>query len=561
MEHVRYKLMYLLLLGVIFLLASCSTTPNTTPTGNPLEFEPVPRLGVQTQSSSLAAWSPKWYVEFGEDFDTGLDTVVEVDVLGTGLGSRFGATSQASVNIPDPDSVTKLYAQIVFKAGSLNNPSNEFIAPDEIVLSTPVESQSLSAGELSLVPLTDDAGVVLDNTGRVYETVLQPASQVSVDITNIRKFGNLYTPRALIIYVFREVTDYQQGTMSTGRIVNRYLHGYSGFEQASETLDIAPLRWASYDGDVYTLEVTFTLAELGSDPRHVTLVAEAGGVQREVTLEQPTDGNEFSRYTLTLPGVPSGTDEVTATVISPKAQPGESVWNNGDSVFWHAINVMQPYLRACDYVWLTAQADVDAALPCTEAISGVTLGSSVVPDPIDPITNVYNLRNLRNAWTLKVYNTALKDFRGLENARIVGAYKEVMIDISGNAHLERLTELNIDPNSFGFVFIRNNPELTTLEGLYGLQETQGLIIGNNDSLTTLEGIETLIDPGLYMIIEDNASLADITALQSIPPASTFAATIEDNPELDCTLTPLPSFLPLQSGDRSTGNLVNCPLTP
>jgi hypothetical protein len=222
---------------------------------------------------------------------------------------------------------------------------------------------------------------------------------------------------------------------------------------------------------------------------------------------------------------------------------------------------MQPYLRACDYVWLTAQADVDAALPCTEAISGVTLGSSVVPDPIDPITNVYNLRNLRNAWTLKVYNTALKDFRGLENARIVGAYKEVMIDISGNAHLERLTELNIDPNSFGFVFIRNNPELTTLEGLYGLQETQGLIIGNNDSLTTLEGIETLIDPGLYMIIEDNASLADITALQSIPPASTFAATIEDNPELDCTLTPLPSFLPLQSGDRSTGNLVNCPLTP
>ena len=547
----------LLLFMFLLLLVGCrEVSPNAmTPSDNPLDFEPIPQLGIETQSSSLNAWQPKVYVDYNydEDFDAGLDTVVDVEVLGTGLGSRFAASNQATVTVPDPDSVTKLYAQVVFKAGTLSNPVNEFIAPDEIVVSTPVESKRLSAGQLYLAPLTDDAGIVVNNTGRVYETELQPASQISVDITNIRKFGTLYTPRALIVYVFRQVTDYQNGTMATGRIVNRYLHGYSGFEQASETIEIARLRGS-------TLEVMFSLAELGDDPRHVTLVAEAGGVRREVTLEQPTDGDEFSRYTLTLPDVPAGTDSVTTTVISPKAQPGESVWDNGDSVFWHAVNVAQPYMRQCEYVEGETQAAIDAALPCTEASAGVRLGSVEGPNLVDPITNVHNLRNLRNVWTLRVYNTALTDFSGLENARITsGGYKELALGIGGNENLERITELDLSDSS-GFVFIRNNPKLMTLEGLRGLQNTVGLWIANNDSLTNLEGLETLVNPGLYMYIEDNDSLTDITALQSVRPASTYSFSVEvdDNPLLDCTLTPLPSFLPLPESDRSTGNLVDCP---
>ena len=293
-----YTLMLLLLIGT--LVTSCSTSPGTTmPESNPLDFEPIPQLGIETQSSSLTAWQPTSEEVYGDgepriDFDA-----VDVDVYGTGLGSRFAATSQATVDIPNPETVRRLYVQVVFKAGTLSNPINEFIAPNEIVVSTPVESKSLTAGQLYLAPLTDDAGIVVNNTGRVYEAELQPASQVSVNITGIRKFGTLYTPRALIVYAQREITDYANGTMSAGKVVNRYLHGYNGFEQATVSLDIKGWLWwngaASSD-----LEVTFALAELGSDLRHVTLIAEAGGVRREVTLEQPTDGNEFSHYTLTL---------------------------------------------------------------------------------------------------------------------------------------------------------------------------------------------------------------------------------------------------------------------
>ena len=553
----------LLLVG--FLVTSCSGSTNTDvamPTGNPLDFEPIPQLGLQTQSSSLAAWQPIIEEVYGDhriDFDA-----VDVDVYGTGLGSRFAATSQATVYIPNPETVRRLYVQVVFKAGSLSNPINEFIAPEEIVLSTPVEQQSLSAGQLTLVPLTDDAGVVVNNTGRVYEAVLEPASYVSVNITKIRKFGTLYTPRALIVYAQREITDYANGTMSVGKVVNRYLHGHSGFEQATVSLDITGWGdWPSYVGiAVSDLEVTFALAELGSDSRHVILVAEAGGVRREVTLDHSTDGDEFSQYTLTLPDVPGTTNTVTATVISPKAQPGESVWDNGDSVFWHAVNVKTAYERPCllDGYRLTTQAAVDAVLPCTMIVEDLYIGPE---DPNDPITNLHGLSNLRQSERARIIQTSLRNLHGLENLTIYGSsHKSSALIISDNSLLENLDGLKGQMFFLGYVTISRNARLASISGLEGVQRVIPTIeIVGNPSLRTLEGLEDLMWSALY--VKDNASLESITALvnlrgiESHPDDGNYVI-IVDNPMLDCSLEPQPNILPVSS----SGNLVDCPaITP
>jgi hypothetical protein len=484
------------------------------------------------------------------DFDA-----VAVDVYGTGLGSRFAATSQVTVDIPNPETVRRLYVQVVFKAGTLSNPVNEFIAPDEIVVSTPVESKRLTAGELHLAPLTDDAGIVVNNTGRVYETELQPASHVSVDISNLRKFGTLYTPRALIVYAQREITDYANGTISTGKVVNRYLHGYNGFEQASETIALPFWR----GGPI--VEVTFTLAELGSDPRHVKLIAEAGGVRREVTLDRSTDGDEFSQYTLTLPNS-GGSDEVTATVISPQAQPGESVWDNGDSVFWHAVNVKTPYARWCRGSShsnpLATQTDVDELASCTVVENDIVIGPE---DPTDPITNLQGLRNVRSVGEgLFIHKTSLTNLEGIENLEVGGYYKNYALVISDNPLLQNLQGLKGQEEIFGFVEIIDNASLETLEGLEGTKEiTFGLRIRGNPSLRTLEGLEDLVWAGRLTIAE-NASLERITDLVNFrgwnPPDDGGRVSVEDNPKLDCSLEPQPSILPV---GRSSGNLVDCPV--
>lgn len=552
------KLNVWLFFAFLLLLVGCrDVNPNaTTPSDNPLDFEPVPELGIQTQSSSLTAWQPMIdYLPGRIDFDA-----VDVDVYGTGLGSRFAATSQATVDIPNPETVRRLYVQVVVKAGTLSNPVNEFIAPDDIVVSTPVESKRLTAGELHLAPLTDDAGIVVNNTGRVYETELQPASHVSVDISNLRKFGTLYTPRALIVYAQREITDYANGTMSAGKVVNRYLHGYNGFEQATVSLDITG--WSWWNGAASSdLEVTFALAELGSDPRHVTLIAEAGGVRREVTLDRPTNGDEFSHYTLILPEVSGDTDAVTATVISPKAQPGESVWDNGDSVFWQAVTVKMPYERPC---WvgsysnrLTTQASVDMVVFCTVIDGDLYIGPE---DPADPITNLQGLRNVRSAARLTVRGTSLTNLEGVENLELYGYYKNDALVISDNPLLQNLQGLKGQEEIFGFVEIIDNASLETLEGLEGTKEiTFGLRIRGNPSLRTLKGLEDLVWAGRLTIAE-NASLEHITDLINFrgwnPPDDGGRVSVDDNPKLDCSLEPQPSILPV---GRSSGNLVDCPV--
>jgi len=304
---------------VSLLLAACSSAPQQAPVGEPLETIPVPTF--ELQSLALPDWAAS--------------DNVDVEVIGIGLGDRYGSRGNLTetIAIPDASNVTALYAQVVFKYGG------RYIAPDDVTVTSDSESKSFSGGGLSLSLPTDDAGVALDNVGHMYEAIFAPSSNLTVDIENIGN-TNLLTPRALIVYILRPA----QGAgseLSVGSVPNYYLYGQQGYVSATQTVSV-PASESARDVDV-----TFAISELGAvrntagdpDTRNVELYVEAGGVTSNGVFEFPDSGDELLLATLTLAGVPAGTTDVTATVVSSPAPAGQNTFLYGDSVYWNGLDV------------------------------------------------------------------------------------------------------------------------------------------------------------------------------------------------------------------------------
>jgi len=204
------------------------------------------------------------------------------------------------------------------------------------------ETKSFTGGGLSLSLPTDSAGVALNNVGHMYEAVFEPSSSLTVDIENIGN-TNLLTPRAFIVYVLRPA----QGAgseLSVGAIPNFYVYGEQGYVSATQSVTV-PASDSTRDVDV-----TFAISALSAvrdtagtpDTRSVELSAEAGGVTTSGVFQFPDRGDELLLATLTLPSVPAGTTDVTATVVSQplSALPwGSSIWDAGDSVYWNGLDV------------------------------------------------------------------------------------------------------------------------------------------------------------------------------------------------------------------------------
>lgn len=307
---------------VSLFLAACSSTPQQTPVNEPLETVPVPTFSLQ----SLAL--PDWSVSDN----------VDVEVIGIGLSNRYGRGTSLTetITIADPDNVTALYAQVVFKYG------DRYVAPNDVTVSSANESQSFSGGGLSLSLPTDANGVALDNVGQMYEGIFAPASSLTVTIDGIGS-TNLLTPRAFIVYVLRPAQG-PGSELSVGSVPNFYLYGQQGYVSASQTVSV-PASESARD-----VAVTFAISELGAvrdtagtpDTRNVELYVEAGGVTNSGVFEFPNQGDELLLATLTLAGVPAGTTDVTATVVSQplSALPfGSSIWDAGDSVYWNGLDV------------------------------------------------------------------------------------------------------------------------------------------------------------------------------------------------------------------------------
>lgn len=562
-----------LIVAALIVVNACQGVPSPQTTSeNPLDYEPVPVPGeIQTQTSSLPTWQQA-------------DGVV-VDILGKGLGSRFSATSYLAGSFPEPLSpVEALYVQVVFKAGTLSNPINEFIAPSEIVLSTHHEMKRLSAGELTLSLPSDDSGTTLHNTGRIYEAMFAPANNIEVNISGIRKFGTLYTPRALIVYVIRQQD--HTPSYSSGAVVNRYLHGHSGYETASYDVPIATSQQAR------DLTVRFVISELGQDSRNVELIASAGGVSRTEVISFPNEDDELLIYDLQLPGVPAGTDTVMTQVKSAAVLPGESVWDNGDSVFWHAVSVDDDRYVYCDYTFFRSQAEVDAFDPtCTHVVGSLIIGgntyhgSEPLPDinDLEPLSNLlavegdlaignnpqltslhglHNIGKLGGSLTV-FHNNALTNLEGLNNLHRISTdhrrqgRQAILIRMNGS--LRDLQGLGVQGDVVGSVEIVENGSLETLHGLEGINVVGNLFVGFNPSLRSLEGLNNL-ECG-HVTFTQNDALLGITALSSFRPSSATCSgstlDVSDNAVLDCSLEPKPPFLSLSTKIYSSGNAVDC----
>lgn len=271
---------------------------------------------------------------------------LEVDVLGVGLGNSVAAQTTATLAIPDPSNVVKVFAQVITKAGESGE--GPYVDPTEVTIEGFDASDTLIASK-SMTAVDDDDKVevvAIESQDGLSGTVgLSHEAEIAGPVASVRvtlSDGTVATfprsPRALIVSVFRDVGD---GTASAGSLPNVYLFGNDGYPAAQRTVAL-PVGFAG--GDV---TLTFAISDLemvsrssgytSNDPRIVLYEASAGGVTSGGSVDVPNMGADLAIVELVLHDVPAGTTEVAAGLTSPARQGSQPVW--GDSVYWNAVNV------------------------------------------------------------------------------------------------------------------------------------------------------------------------------------------------------------------------------
>jgi hypothetical protein len=126
------------------------------------------------------------------------------------------------------------------------------------------------------------------------------------------------------------------------------------------------------------------------------------------------------------------------------------------------------------------------------------------------VTNLSGLNNLtRIEGDLTFYQTAFENFSGLENLQIVGG----RVDIRENNSLLNLEGLNgLDSILSATLYIRNNLSLVDLNGLNNLDYTSAFLMYNNQSLQSVDGLESLNQIADFIDIYDNPNLTSLEGL-------------------------------------------------
>lgn len=329
----RFPFSLLLVATAALLLAACSS-PQTPLTNDEVQSPSV--VGNVT-----AAALPVW---------TGDDNLT-VEVLGTGLGNSNLASSTASLVIPDPENVVKVYVQVVTKSGT----SGEGTYPDP----TSVSIQAFDAGDASLgsasysgdpeVDTVERVGIesqvgVGGNVGSSGVTGLSHEAgfsgnvakvEIELSANTITGFPN--SPRALIVSVFRDLGD---DTTSAGLLPNVYVFGNDGYPDGEQVVELPAdftggditVTFAVSDVEMYSRSSGFT----ANDPRIFYYSARAGGAGATVRQDTPTHGADLAIVELVLSNVPAGTTQVVASLFSPDKF---TEMPEGDSIYWNALNV------------------------------------------------------------------------------------------------------------------------------------------------------------------------------------------------------------------------------
>jgi uncharacterized repeat protein (TIGR01451 family) len=302
----------LLLSGVLFLTIAAIQQPKRTLLGQSLPAQQANLSQISLLPANPAV-APAIAAEAVDDFTQPLAVEAEwhdtcanqrMEITGIGMGDNTTPINPQSLSLTNPAGVNWLLAQV---AGRYNNAPT----PDSVTLTTSAP-QSLTLNQPSR------------NTseGYTFETNLQPANQITAFVNNP---GDGYkTPRGLILYAKRG-TGSEQWT-SIGKTINEFVHWESsGNESHTEPITFQPLTQTT------DLIVTAVVIDNNADERPLKLEATANNVTEGVTENGPTDGHRLNIIHLTLPQVPTGTDQVSITLESPQGI--------GDSLVWVGVNV------------------------------------------------------------------------------------------------------------------------------------------------------------------------------------------------------------------------------
>jgi hypothetical protein len=169
-----------------------------------------------------------------------------------------------------------------------------------------------------------------------------------------------------------------------------------------------------------------------------------------------------------------------------------------------------------DQVSLTSQAEVDAfdiQYPdCTELDYDLIISGNDITD-LTPLSNIVSVHSLRIE-----NNPQLINLNGLNSIIHIDGYDDdnfEFLEISNNPQLQSISALsNMTSNSLieGFV-IRNNAQLTSLNGLQAFNQVYAVIIDNNDLLIDLVGLENVTDTDDFLI-SNNDNLINLNGLDS-----------------------------------------------
>lgn len=161
----------------------------------------------------------------------------------------------------------------------------------------------------------------------------------------------------------------------------------------------------------------------------------------------------------------------------------------------------------------------------TGLADSVVIKGSLSIDNNSAITNLAGLENIVElvGELAIVNNTALESISALANLRYVRE-----LTIKSNGILTNLQGLNNIDSIYEAVSIRGNPALSSLDGLNALRRVvdDGLSISNNDVLTDLTGLSSLDKSDVY--INENDNLSSLEGLNSATTLYYLGITDNDN---------------------------------
>jgi Receptor L domain. len=180
----------------------------------------------------------------------------------------------------------------------------------------------------------------------------------------------------------------------------------------------------------------------------------------------------------------------------------------------------------------TTQSEIDSFPLLYPNCTNLTVDLTIDGISINSLSSFNQLTEIGALLTVR--NTAISDFDGLENVSTVGQMGAIVI--RDNTNLSNISGL---ANIVGFdrsILIRNNPNLTSLSGIEWLVNCTSINIIDNSTLsdlsglnnlttadavfirggafTDLTGLENLISVSSFFSLINNASLTDISALNS-----------------------------------------------